>query len=148
MLVCLVGYCPFVGVAQSWLSPSFQKFFVSPLAAATVDAPCAAWYPGKMEIDLVCVALLLCVQSFRILEEHQGDVKDKESDAGATKTSESSLFAVSHAIVGREIQAAAASASVFVFFSAPVQPRCRQLRSSAQSPPGFEGRLGFIGRIV
>ena len=111
MVVCLGSALPlWGGLAQWWLIPGFQMFLVSRVLAATLDAACAAWLPGKLVV-------LLCVLFFRILQGFRSNVKVKESGAWAVMWIISLSFTIPQAMDGSGIRAAAAcclTAAAFV----------------------------------
>ena len=78
----LVGHCPFGCLAQWWLIPGFQLFFVSCVLVAMLDAA------AKM-VSMICV---LC---FRVLQRFRGNVKDKESGTWAVMWT-NSLYSTIH----------------------------------------------------
>ena len=66
----LVGHCAFGGLAQWWLIPGFQMFFVSCVLVAMLDA-------AAKRVSMICVLY------FRFLHGFRGDMKDKESGTWA-----------------------------------------------------------------
>ena len=104
MLSCVLqwsGHCPLGGLAQWWLIPGFQMFFVSCVLVAMLDA-------AATTVSMTCV---LC---FRVLQGFRGNVKDKESGTCAVMWTNSLYLTVPQAMDGCGIQAAAALASAFV----------------------------------
>ena len=101
MWSALVGHCSFGGLAQWWLIPGFQMFFVSCVLVAMLDAA------AKM-VSMICV---LC---FRVLQGFRGNVKDKESGTWAVMWTNSLYSTIHQAMDGCGTQAAAALASALV----------------------------------